>query len=173
MRLLKADNTTIDMNIIPDKIEDLSFCILDYSNQANIDYYFYPLIYMETFYADALSIRIGKHIIQMPLSWSIVIGDKNTGEMEILEFKDIRSRPLNAFTFNPLSDFMPSFPDIEVVDYFSDIKFYFPKLKTGHLLAVPLYDRYVSKKDEKGPPCALFVRETNKLPDVLDITKIL
>ena len=48
---------------------------------------------------------------------------------------------------------------------YSDVKWYAPKLKFGHLLNVPLHD---------GPnaPCVLFVKEANKLPDQLDISEL-
>ena len=41
----------------------------------------------------------------------------------------------------------------------------FPKLKYGHLLAVPTGPK---KKD----PVVYFVKETNKIPDVLDLSQI-
>ena len=41
-----------------------------------------------------------------------------------------------------------------------DVKWYFPKLKFGHILAVPL-------GQDNNSPCAYFVKDTNKIPDVL------
>ena len=46
-----------------------------------------------------------------------------------------------------------------------DRKWYAPKLKFGHLLNVPLHDG-------ENPPCVLFVKEANKLPEVLDISEL-
>ena len=46
-----------------------------------------------------------------------------------------------------------------------DRKWYAPKLKFGHLLNVPLHDG-------ENAPCVLFVKEANKLPEVLDISEL-
>ena len=48
---------------------------------------------------------------------------------------------------------------------YTDVKWYAPKLKFGHLLNVPL-------SDKPNSPCVLFVKEANKLPEVLDISEL-
>jgi hypothetical protein len=45
------------------------------------------------------------------------------------------------------------------------MKWYFPKLKYGHILSVPL-------TDTKNPNCIFIVKEINKIPEVLDITQL-
>ena len=57
-----------------------------------------------------------------------------------------------------LRDF--NFEPIEIVNVYQEVKWYFPKLKFGHILAVPLGETHNS-------PCAYFVKDTNKIPDVL------
>jgi hypothetical protein len=49
---------------------------------------------------------------------------------------------------------------------FQDIRWFTPKLKHGHILAVPL-------ENKEKPLCAYFVKETNKLPEVLSIEKMI
>jgi len=56
---------------------------------------------------------------------------------------------------------MPEFTEVEIVNIYQDMKWYFPKLKYGHILCVPL-------EEGPKPKCAYFVKETNKIPDVLD-----
>lgn len=165
MRILTENNTTFAMNSIPDEVEDMNYCVLDYSDQNNVDYMFIPFLYLESFNEPAVDLRIGKMQMQMPMSWSLIIGDKNSGDLELISLKQINDREFNAFAMNPLSGYMPQFPDIEIINVFPDVKWHFPKLKHGHILAVPL------EMGEK-PLCAYFVKDTNKLPDVLDITKV-
>jgi hypothetical protein len=113
----------------------------------------------------AADLQIGQYRIQMPLDWSIVIADKNFGNMEILELKHLNDRPFEAFIFNPINGFMPSFGEITIENIFPDVTWNMPKLKYGHIIAVPL-------TDGPAPPCAFFVRDIVKIPEVLDITKI-
>jgi hypothetical protein len=44
--------------------------------------------------------------------------------------------------FNPLTGGMPEFAPIDIVDIYTEVKWYFPKIKSGQLLAVPLLTLY-------------------------------
>ena len=164
MWILTEQNAVFNMDMIPDEIHhDLRYCVLDYSNPDNVDYYFMPLIFLENFYYPVVDITIGKYRIQMPLDWSIVIGGSD--EIEIIPLKKLNDREFLSFCFNPIKGFMPSFLPIDIVDIFPDTKWYFPKLKFGHILCCPL-------ENKENPQCAYFVRDINKLPETLDIRKL-
>lgn len=166
MNLLLETNTTFKINDMPDKIsEDIRFCILDYTNTANVDYYFIPMFFMEYFYSMVLDLQIGPYRIQMPKDWNIIIGEKDLGDVEIVPLKDCISKDFSAFCINPISSFRTNFLKLEILDAYPDNKWYFPKLKHGHILCVPL-------EVKPNPMCAYFVKETNKLPDVLEISKL-
>jgi hypothetical protein len=165
MNILTVDNTAFELNRLPDEIEDLRYGVLDWSDPKNVDYHFVPLIFMETFHAPAAVLKIGNDVIQVPLDWYVVIGEPDHGDPEVLPIMHINDRGFSAFAFNPISSFRPEFRPIEIVNVFQDVRWFTPKLKYGHILAVPL------TSGEK-PLCAYFVKETNKLPEVLDISKI-
>lgn len=167
MRILTNYNTTFDMTELPSEIDyELCYCVLDYSNQADeVDFRFPPLYYIDEFSRPAADLRIGDFSVQIPLDWSIVISDKNMGNMEVIDLKHINDRDFQAFCFNPIAGYMPSFLDIDIENIFPNVTWSMPKLKHGHLLAVPL-------TDDEEPLCAFFVRDTNKIPESLDITKI-
>lgn len=59
---------------------------------------------------------------------------------------------------NPLDNKIPDSEPITITNIYQDVKWYFPKLKNGHLLAVPL-------EDKPHPKCAYFVKEVNKVQD--------
>jgi hypothetical protein len=101
----------------------------------------------------------------MPLDWSIVIADKDFGHMEIIEIKDLRDRPFEAFIMNPITSYMPDFGEITHVNNFPDVMWTMPKLKFGHILVVPL-------ENKRNPACCLLAKDCARLPDQLDITKI-
>lgn len=166
MLILQPNNNVYDMNVIPDVVDDnFRYCVLDYSNQNDVDLYFIPVVFLEKFSRPAADLKIGPHRIMMPLDWSVVIADKNLGVMEIIELKHLNDREFDVFAFNPISGYIPEFHDISIQNIFPDYSWNMPKLKQGHFLAVPL-------ANVPEPPCAFFVKDTNKLPDTLEITKI-
>ena len=61
--------------------------------------------------------------------------------------------------------FRPEFYPVEIVDVYQEVKWYFPKLKPGHLLAVPL-------REGPNPPCAYFVEDISRTSEIVDVTKI-
>lgn len=165
MRILTNENKSHQINQIPDKVDDLRYCVLDYSNQQDVDYYFLPLIFLESFYMPCLDIKIGEYNIQMPEDWSIIVGDINTGNLEIMPLLHLMDKDFDVFCFNPVRGYMPKFLKLEIIAAWPDIKWFFPKLKNGHLLSIPL-------EDKDNPLCAFFVKEINKIPDQLDIRKL-
>jgi len=86
--------------------------------------------------------------------------DPMVGDPEVLPVTSLNDRGFKAFVFNPLTGFLPSFDEIEIINIYQEVKWYFPKLKFGHILAVPL-------GESDNSPCAYFVKDTNKIPDVL------
>jgi len=146
-------------------VDDLRYCVLDYSNQQDVDFFFIPMIFLDVFPRPAADLRIGKYRVQMPLDWSVVICDRDFGHMEIIELKHLNDRPFEAFIFNPITGYIPQFEEIIIENVFPDVTWHMPKLKYGHILAVPL-------EDCENPACALFVKDINRLPDALDISKV-
>lgn len=165
MKILTNENHSYNLNEVPDDVDDLRFGVLDYSDQNAVDYYFMPLIFLESFNSPCVDMRIGKHNLQMPLDWSVIIGDKNTGEMEIMPLIYLNDKDFEIFCYNPIDGYMPHFLRLEVLNIWPDVKWYFPKLKNGHLLAVPL-------SDGVRPLCAYFLKDIGKIPESLDIRKL-
>lgn len=151
---------------IPNLIEDdLRFCVLDYSNQNDVDFIFPAVVFLDQFSRPAADLSIGQFHVHVPLDWSVVIADKHMGNLEIIDIKHINDRDFQVFCLNPLSGYMPSFLDIEISNIFPDVSWNVPKLSNGHLLVVPL-------SNGPEPLCAIFVKDVNKLPESLDITKV-
>lgn len=166
MRILTVENTVFEMTDLPNEISDLRFCVLDNSNPAEPDYYFLPLVFLESFNDPALLLKIGNRRIKMPYNWRILIGDPEIGDLEVLPLTKINDRGFEIFTFNPISSFRPKFEQIEIEDVYQDVKWYFPKLKNGQLLCVPL-------DDGPNPQCAYFVKDISRASEMIDIAKII
>jgi hypothetical protein len=166
MKILTLENTAYELNEIPDEIEDLRFAVLDNSDPKNPDYFYIPLIFLESFNAPALVLKIGTHLIKMPVDWQLLIGEPDLGDLEVVPLTSINDRGFNVFCFNPLSSFKPEFKPVEIVDIYQDVKWYFPKLKPGQMLAVPL------ESGTSKPLCVYFVKDISRQSEVVDYSKV-
>ena len=164
MRILTLDNKSYSMDAIPDEVEDLRFCVLDNSDPKDPDYFFIPLIFLESFNSPALVLNINNNLIRMPVDWQLLIGEPDLGDLEVVPLTSINDRGFSAFAFNPRSSFRPSFYKVEIADIYQDIKWYFPKLKPGQMLAIPL-------TEGDDPECVYFVKDISRQSEVLDYQK--
>jgi hypothetical protein len=55
---------------------------------------------------------------------------------------------------------------IEIVNIYQDVRWYFPKMKNGQLLTVPL-------SDEENPPCVFFVKEISRQSEIIHLDKVI
>lgn len=160
MRILTVENESYDLDYVPEEIEDIRYCVLDYSDKDNADYIFVPLVFLESFSCPAAILKIGNNLVKAPLDWSLIVCDPGVVDPEIIPITSLNDRGFKTFVFNPITGFMPEFIEVEIVNIYQDVKWYFPKLKYGHILAVPL-------EEKNNPKCVYFVKETSKVPDVL------
>jgi hypothetical protein len=168
MQILTLDNKTFSLNNLPEEVdENTRFAVLDNSNPQDPDFFFMPLIFLESFNAPAMVLRIGDDEIAMPIDWSIAVGDSSSScDIEILPLTSLNDRGFEALCFNPLSSFRVEFKKIEIVNFYNDVKWYFPKMKNGQLLTTP------TSYDDK-PNCVFFVKEISKQNEIIHLDKIL
>lgn len=165
MQILTLNNETFFLNDLPDELEeDIRFAVLDNSNPQDPDYFFIPLIFLESFTGPAVVLRINNNEITMPLDWCCIVGDPEGPEMEILPITSLNDRGFKTFCFNPLTSFKPEFHEIDIVDVYQDVKWYFPKMRSGQLLCTPLHGG-------SEPLCAYFVKEVSRQCELVDYTK--
>ena len=162
------ENETFPLKQIPDELEEeVRFAVLDNSDPKNPDFYFVPMIFLESFSAPAMVLEINGHEITMPVDWHIAVGDSTSGnDLEVLPLTSINDRGFEAFLFNPLSSFKFEFGDIKITNFYNDVKWYFPKVKNGQLLGVPL-------TSGKKPLCAYFIKDISRQSEVIDYTNLL
>lgn len=168
MRILTLDNQAYDLNNLPDEVDDdMRFSVLDNSDPQHPDFFFMPLIFLESFNSPAMVLNIGGHEVTMPIDWSIAVGDSSSAcDIEILPLTSLNDRGFEAFCFNPLSSFRMEFKKVEIVNFYNDVKWYFPKMKAGQLLSVPLGDK-------EQPLCAYFIKEVSRQCELIDLAKII
>ena len=162
MKILTLDNISYNIEKIPEYVDDsLRFSVLDNSNPEDPDHFFIPLIFLESFNAPAAVLQIGKYKIKMPLDWKMVVGEAEQGELHVLPITSLNDRGFDAFLFNPLSSGKPEFNNVDIIDIYQEVKWYFPKIKSGQMLAVPL-------ANGPKPMCAYFVKDISRQCEQVD-----
>jgi len=168
MRILTLDNKAFDLNELPEEVDaDARFSVLDNSDPKNPDFFFQPLIFLESFNSPAILMNIAGNQIKMPLDWSILVGDSEGGsDPEILPLTSINERGFEAFIMNPIKGYRVDFQPVEITNIYQDVRWFFPKMKNGQLLTVPLHNGH-------NPPCAYFVKEISRQSEMVELAKLL
>jgi hypothetical protein len=168
MRILTLENQCFLLDRLPEEVDDdLRFSVLDNSDPKNPDFFFVPMIFLESFSSPAMVLRIGNNEITMPVDWHMAVGCSESGtDIEILPLTSINNRGFEAFLFNPLSSYKFDFAHFEIVNFYSEVKWYFPKMKNGQLLSVPV-------SEGKNPLCAYFVKDISRQCELIDYSMLL
>ena len=168
MKILTLDNECFMLNNLPDELdEDVRFSVLDNSDPKEPDFFFIPLIFLESFSAPAIVLEINGHELMMPVDWHIAVGDSQSGnDLEVLPLTSINDRGFETFLFNPLKSFKCDFGTLRVTNFYNDVKWYFPKMKNGQLLSVPITDGH-------NPLCAFFVKDISRQSETIDYSQLL
>ena len=97
----------------------------------------------------------------------MAVGDSNTGnDLEILPLTSLNDRGFEAFLFNPLKSYQANYSEVKIVNFYNDVKWYFPKVKNNQLLSVPI-------TEGKEPHCAFFVKDISRQCETIDYTELL
>jgi hypothetical protein len=168
VKILTLENTIFELNNTPDQIEDdIRFAVLDNSDPKDPDFFFNPLIFLESFNSPAVVLEIDGNELVMPLDWHVAVGCSEAGsDLEVLPLTSLNDRGFEAFLFNPLTGRQPQFAPIEITNFYNDVKWYVPKMRNGHLLSVPV-------GETQKPPCAYFVKDINRQSEIIDFGKLL
>ena len=163
MQILTIENKVFDLSKMPDEVEeDIRFSVLDNNDPQNPDFFFIPLIFLESFNSPAMVLRIGDDELTMPIDWSIAVGDSECGsELEVLPLTSLNDRGFEAYLFNPLSSYRHEYAPIEIVNVYNDVKWYFPKTKNNQLLSVPI-------TNEDKSMCAFFCKDVSRQSEIIN-----
>lgn len=168
MMILTLEDRSFDLSKMPEELEeDIRFSVLDNNDPSNPDFFFIPLIFLESFNSPAMVLNIGGHEVTMPIDWSIAIGDSECGnDVEVIPLTSLNDRGFEAFLFNPLSGFKHEYATIEILNVYNDVKWFFPKMRNNQLLSVPLWEG-------DKPICAFFCKDISRQSEIIDHYKLL
>lgn len=166
MNILTVENKSYDLNNIPEVVDDIRFCVLDCSDPTNIDFFFFPLIFIESFNAPSMVLKIGNYTMQSPLQnppfdWKVLVGDPGIGQLELMPIDQLNDRDFDVFVYNPLTGKMPDYKPASIINMYAEVKWFFPKIRHGCFLVVPI-------ASGENPPCIFLTSESSKFPEVID-----
>lgn len=166
MRILSIDNKSLELSTLLDENE-IRYSILDNTTPSEPDFFFPSLLFLETFTSPAIALKIGDNKITLPIDWCIAVGDSMTSTaIEVLPLSSLNDRGFEALIFNPLSGYRLEFKVVEILDYYNDFTWYFPKMRPGQLLTFPL-----SAND--NPDCIYAVKEVVKQYELIQLDKLI
>ena len=90
---------------------------------------------------------------------------RSGNDIEILPLTSLNDRGFEALLYNPLSSFRLEFQKIEILNFYNDVKWYFPKMKNGQLLATPI-------TQGPNPLCAYFVKEISRQSEIIYLDRL-
>jgi len=168
MKILTLENKSYDLKNLPEQIEeDIRFSVLDNSDPKNPDFFYVPLIFLESFSAPAMVLEINGNEITMPLDWCIAVGDRESyNDLEVLPLTSLNDRGFEAFLFNPMTSYAPDFGTLKITHFYNDVKWYFPKMKNGQLLSVPI-------TNGDNPKCAFFVKDISRQSEIIEYSQLI
>jgi len=162
MLILTNKNQSFDLNNIGHVLkEPVHYGVYDYADKTNGDYYFRPLVMTETFNNVPIVFQIGQYKIMLPQEWSIVLGDPETGDVELIPTDEINSREFHALVYNPIGSIMHKMFPIKPIGVFADLTWTMPRLGFHNFLLVPL-------AAGENPDCIFIINEKDqkKIPQL-------
>ena len=145
----------------------MRYSVLDNSHPKEPDFFIITHIFLVLFSAPAIVIESNGRVLMMPVDWHIAVGDSTAGcDVEILPLTSINDRGFETLLFNPLSSYKLDFGTLKIINFYNDVKWYFPKMKNGQLLSVPI-------TEGKNPLCAFFVKDISRQSETIDYSALL
>jgi len=168
MNILTLENKSFSLNNLPDELEEeIQFAVLDNSDPKDPDFFFIPLIFLESFSSPAIVMEINGKEIMMPVDWNIAVGDSQSGiDVEVLPLTSINDRGFEVFLFNPLTGYKFEYGELKITNFYNDVKWYFPKVKNGQLLSIPV-------EDGDEPLCAFFIKDISRQSEIIDFSLLI
>lgn len=108
--------------------------VLDY--RAELDFHCRPVLAVERHDRLLALVEIGSETMTLPLSWKIVVADREIGEAEIVTVQEAVKNGHSILAFNPWTNDLPLYLPIRIVG--DGASFNSPHIGKRQLLAVPL-----------------------------------
>lgn len=110
------------------------FWVLDFTI---MDYTLTPLVMLEETICPSMQIRIKGFEFILPANWTILVYDKETSQVDVVELSETAGREFTAFVYGPNKPY-PTPSNIVVTNYFIEAKNVGPTLNKHQMLCHPI-----------------------------------
>lgn len=169
MLILNEHNEIVDLDQVS-KNNEIYYAVLDFSKPKTPDYFFKPVVFIDTFTAPSAELKIGPYTTMIPFKWSIIV--VYADQAELVPIEDIVSKSHDAFLINPITAYMPSRMSVRYRGTY-ETSWTYPTLAKTELLVIPVADQ-VDRDGEsrrRGPLC-IVAGERAKIPDAMDLSAL-
>jgi hypothetical protein len=163
MIILTEENTPLNIQTNFDILKEkrIMFSVFDCSLKDNYDFFFLPLIYLESHKTDIAILKLNNNLVYLPVNYKILIGERYYDKLENVSIFDCYSGIFSAICLNPINCYTLDFVKIEVVSILNDVIWFFPKIKNYNYVVYPI-------ENKKSPKCILVANDIIRLPDELE-----
>lgn len=160
MLILTPENVPFDVDQIVDTTPEEMYCTLDLTDIDDSDYYFHHILHVYSFVSISAELEIGGYRIKVPINWQLLLGDEDTGYMEVCTIENLLNmRNPCAFVYNPIRSMYAEYLPVKVINLFTlPTRWQIPSLRKRNLLVVPLANK-------ENPKCVLFADENEKIQE--------
>lgn len=160
INILTPENLPFNLDLVNGVVPNEMFCALDLSNLREADYYFHDIMSVVTFSSMLVELQVGDFCIDVPFNTQILIGDDDTGMLEMTSIEDLLTiKEPHAYVVNPLKSLYPRYLPLSINRVFQAVrKWQMPLLPNKNLLSVPIESKPI-------PLCILLADENDKFPD--------
>lgn len=161
MNILTPENKTFDMDLVNELIPEEMYCVLDLSETGDSDFYFRHILNTVSFNSISADLQIGNNIIQVPIGWQLLLGDEETGMVEMCTIENLLNmKEPKAYVYNPIRSMYAKFESVKILRVHTlPTKWQIPMVHKKNLLCVPL-------TYQENPPCVYFADENEKIQDL-------
>jgi len=164
--ILNEHNEIVDLDQVS-KNSEIYYGVLDFTKPKTPDYFFKPIVFIDTYNAPSAELKIGPYTTMIPFKWSIIVVYADIAELVPVE--DIVSKNHDVFLINPITAYMPSSMPIRYKGSY-DTAWSYPTLGKTELLVIPIAQQ-IEREDEsrkRGPLC-IVAGEKAKIPETIDL----
>lgn len=102
-----------------------------------MDFTLAPLLMLEEVVCPSIQLCINGFEFILPADWNILVYDRETSQIDVVELSETAGREFNAFVYGP-QKYHPSPADIIVTNYFAEHKNVGPSLTKHQMLMHPI-----------------------------------
>lgn len=102
-----------------------------------MDYTLTPIVMLEETVCPSMQVRVGGFDFMLPANWNILVYDRDTAQLDVVELSEAAGREFNALVYGPNASRVTPQP-ITIINYVIEYKNVGPALNKHQMLCHPI-----------------------------------